>query len=627
MKKILLISFTILLTINSYSQLTLDWAKRIGSANNETGRGIKTDNNQNVYIAGSFNGTVDFDPGAGSAYLSSTGNDIFILKLDSAGNFLWARSIGGIGDDEAIAITLDDSANVYITGYFQDTVDFDPDAGIFKLASAGQSDIFIEKLNKSGNFIWAKRLGGTGDDNGNSITTDHYGNTYTTGYFSNSPDFDPGTPVFSVASNGGKDIFIEKLDSAGSFIWVKTMGANGDDIGNSITIDANKNIISTGSFSLTPDFDPGPATHYLQNYAGTDIYVQKLDSLGNYLWAYKMGGAIGDDAGNAIATDTAGNILLTGYYFGRAEFSPDTINHTIFIQGLDLGVCDALYAPLCSPNMFVEKMSPSGAYIWAWQRGGYDLDAGLSIASDANGNVYTTGYENDSAYYNSSTSTTYRSGLSYVDYFVSIYNASGSGTWQKVIGGTGGDIGYGITVDNASNVYITGYFSGTPDFNTSIATLYYTSAGNHDIFIQKLGYCNHPSYSLIDTACSAFTINGLTYTSSGTYQQDLGSTSGCDSILIINLTVNNCAGISSFYLSNQITISPNPTSSHTTITFSSEQTNTTIKVVNVLGEEITQSTINGKQYTLDMSGYAKGIYFVKIIDANKNVVNRKIIKN
>ncbi|HLG35194.1 MAG TPA: hypothetical protein VI757_09965, partial [Bacteroidia bacterium] len=112
-------------------------------------------------------------------------------------NWLWAKAMGGTGGDGGGSIAIDASGNVYTTGSFEGTVDFDPGAGIFNLTSAGSDDIFISRLDGSGNFVWAKAMGGTSSDGGNSVAVDASGNVYTTGLFYDTADFDPGAGVFN----------------------------------------------------------------------------------------------------------------------------------------------------------------------------------------------------------------------------------------------------------------------------------------------------------------------------------------------------------------------------------------------------------------------------------------------
>lgn len=141
----------------------LIWIKTIGSTGNDLGTSIQRDATGNLYIAGSFNGTVDFDPDpVGNTSLTSAGGaDGFILKLDPTGNFLWARNVGGTAGDGIQKLSLDNSGDIYATGPFNGTADMDPGASTFDLVSAGVNDVFVLKLDASGNFIWAKGIGGT----------------------------------------------------------------------------------------------------------------------------------------------------------------------------------------------------------------------------------------------------------------------------------------------------------------------------------------------------------------------------------------------------------------------------------------------------------------------------------
>ena len=194
---------------------SLQWAKAMGTMENEYGLSIATDNAGNIYSTGYFSGTADFDPGTGTFDLISAGStDVFVSKLDASGNFLWAKAIGGSGGDGGNSITTDAAGNVYITGYFNATADFDPGTETFNLTSEDDNDIFISKLDASGNFLWAGAIGGASNDMGNSITTDSAGNVYTTGYFRGAIDFDIQAGTFILPSSGGsQDIFVCKLGS------------------------------------------------------------------------------------------------------------------------------------------------------------------------------------------------------------------------------------------------------------------------------------------------------------------------------------------------------------------------------------------------------------------------------
>ena len=197
---------------NNANAQALQWAKAMGGYFRDRGQSIAIDGSGNVYTTGNFDGTADFDPGAGVFNLTSAGGpNNFISKLDASGNFVWAKSMGGGAYfDYSHSIALDGSGNVYTTGWFDGTADFDPGAGVFNLTSAGISDIFISKLDASGNFVWAKAMGGADPARGYSIALDGSGNVYTTGVFGGTVDFDPGAGVANLNHAGGGDIFVAK---------------------------------------------------------------------------------------------------------------------------------------------------------------------------------------------------------------------------------------------------------------------------------------------------------------------------------------------------------------------------------------------------------------------------------
>ena len=212
MKKILIISFYLSLHFQLISQ-EFEWAIKFDDIYSYTSD-IKADKFGNLYLIGSFTGTVDFDPGNDIHSITAPLSpfSFFILKLDKTGKFVWVKSIVGV-DSKSIAI--DSNTNVYITGYFTNTtVDFDPSNGVFNLQTKAGDDAFILKLNENGDFIWAKSLAGSKADVGKSIYIDSENNIYTTGYFGGKINYDIGADTFSLNSNSGNgnyDIYIFKL--------------------------------------------------------------------------------------------------------------------------------------------------------------------------------------------------------------------------------------------------------------------------------------------------------------------------------------------------------------------------------------------------------------------------------
>ncbi len=274
------------------------------------------------------------------APLNSSGAtpDIFVCKLDASGSFVWAKAMGGSGmNDYGYDIAVDATGNVYTTGSYNVTADFDPGSGSFVLTSAGNIDIFISKLDALGNFVWAKSMGGSQDENANSIVLDSNANIYLGGYFNGTADFDPGVGVSSFVSLGNQDAFLSKLDASGDFVWAKRMGGSNPDGVNSVFLDSSGNIYTSGWYSYTVDFDPNATTF---NLSGDfrDIFMSKLDASGNLAWAKGMGGS-GYDNGICITVDGNNNVYTTGSFENTVDFNPEAgISNLVSFGSFDIFV-------------------------------------------------------------------------------------------------------------------------------------------------------------------------------------------------------------------------------------------------------------------------------------------------
>jgi len=164
------------------------WAKQLGGALQDYAYDVAVDAGGNIYTVGHFQGTGDFDPGPDTFNLTSAGStDAFICKLDSAGNLVWVKQLGGTLGDEAYAlkVAVDAGGNVYTVGFFQGVAEFDPGPGTFILTSAGSRDAFVWKLNSAGALVWAKQLGGLSDEYADGVALDAMGNLYCVGWFYN----------------------------------------------------------------------------------------------------------------------------------------------------------------------------------------------------------------------------------------------------------------------------------------------------------------------------------------------------------------------------------------------------------------------------------------------------------
>jgi hypothetical protein len=308
---------------------------------------IKVDAVENIYTTGYFEGTVDFDPNSGIYNLISppSNQTIFVSKLDASGNLIWAKSMGGPDVEIGTSIDIDTLGNVYTTGWFTYTVDFDPGIGVVNFTSNGDADIFISKLDSSGNFIWTKTMGGTGWDVGRSIAIDHSGNVFTTGNFRLTTDFDPGPAIFNINAIGNDDIYISKLDANGNFIWAKALSGWAGEIGMSVTTDFAGNVYTTGWFVYTVDFDPGIGVFNVSSVGLQDIFISKLDKNGNFLCVGTMGSTT-NDIGYSISLDKGGNIYSTGSFMGITDFNP---SNTMMFN----------ITPVGNTDIFISKLSQS----------------------------------------------------------------------------------------------------------------------------------------------------------------------------------------------------------------------------------------------------------------------------
>lgn len=469
--KLLLIVVCLLATSLLKSQ-NLEWVKTFGGNESDYGISMYVDDEGNVYTTGSYSGTVDFDPGEGVTNLTAVDLiDVFVQKLDASGNLLWAKSFGGTFAEQGLGISVDGDGNVYTTGHFNGTADFDPSEEIFEITSSGSNDIFVQKLDANGNFVWANAYGNPFPIFVLAICSDADGNVFTTGRFQGIVDFDPSEGKMEIESNGSWDTFVQKLDTDGNFVWAKTFGGSTFEIGYSIAADADGNVYTTGVFDNTTDLDPSEEVSSFTSIGLYDSYIQKLDEDGNFIWAKTFGG-ISSDVATYIQLDANGNIIIAGRYDGTADFDPtDGIFNLTAVGSVDA---------------FVMKLDSDGEFVWANSIGGGSFDQSTAVNVDNNGHVYTTGTFNETVDFDPSDGTSNLTSKGGEDVFVQKLDAGGNFVWVIAFGGETADNSRAIGLDDSDNVYTSGYFDGTTDFDPSEATLEVTSNGLTDVFIQKI---------------------------------------------------------------------------------------------------------------------------------------------
>lgn len=546
MKKIILLTGCLFSLATAQAQ-TFGWANRLGSTSNDMCRDVATDAAGNVYTTGYFQGTVDFDPGAGTANLTSAGGlDIYISKLDAAGNYVWALKIGGTTGDEANGIALDPSGNIYLTGYFHGTVDFDPGAGVSTLGNGAGADVFVLKLNSAGGFVWVRQIGGNSDDHqGNRITADASGNVYTTGKFVGILDFDPGAGVANLGaiSSTNPQYFVQKLNSSGNYVWAKYLGNGGAGIyGFDIEVNSTGDVYTCGYFTGGwIDFDPsaGSAVYTAQ---GIDIFINKWSSAGNYVWAKWIGNTSNDEA-LGLALDGSGNVYSTGFFNGTVDFDPGVGVQALVSAG--------------AGDVYVNKLDPSGNFVWAKRIGGTLDDYGYALCVDATGAVYSTGFYTGTADFDPGASTANNTAVNLRDAYISKLDASGNYAWGFSIGGTGIETGYGIAVTSGGSVYTSGYFAGPGDFDPTAGTANLTTLGANEIFIQKMVQCLTPGAPTNTTSAPSMSIcygnaTTLSATGYGTLGWYTASSGGTYLGAGTNYTTGNLTTSTTYYVQDSL---------------------------------------------------------------------------
>ena len=256
------------------------WAKSVGGAYDERGQSVSTDASGNVFMTGYFiSPTISFGTTTlTNTYASNLYSDFFIVKYDTSGNVLWAKSAEGAYDDSGQSVSTDASGNVFITGiYYSPTITFGTTTLTKANPTSNYSDIFIVKYDASGNMLWATSAeDGVFNDDGRSVSTDASGNVFIAGYFA-SPTITFGTTTLT-NTNSSWDIFIVKYDSSGNVLWAKSAGGTGYDEGYAVSTDASGNVFLTGNFG-SPNINFGTTTLTNTDTTGSfrDIFIAKLD--------------------------------------------------------------------------------------------------------------------------------------------------------------------------------------------------------------------------------------------------------------------------------------------------------------------------------------------------------------
>lgn len=448
-----------------------DWVKDIGGTGESKTSGVAVDQYDNVYVSGNFQGTLTFNPGTSPITLTSKGSyDVFVAKYTYDGQLLWATRFGGTNLDQANALAVDLNGNAYIPCMTMSSgIDSAPRQGVFNFSGSGQDGLLV-KIDKDGEFEWARKIGGSNDDAGHMATTDNEGNVIIAGKFSSS---NVVLDSWTISSNGNYDGFMVKYAPNGNVIWAYAIGSGQDDEIFGVKTTSTNEVAIMGYITTSANLNPkGPAV--ILNTNKQIFYLAKYSKDGDLIWSNTIDGT--NNRCGTIAVNGSDDIYVNGAYTGNVTFNSIVPGNSLTLNnntGLDL---------------YLTKYKTNGELTWARRmKGTGNASLSYHIAADIDDNVYISGYFNGTLQFGdapNSTSLTYH-GMQ--DTFFGKYDAAGNFIWAFNFGSACiGNFGHKIAVDSKKNVLLGGRFCQTIDFNPGNCELNLTAQHSvSDGFIAK----------------------------------------------------------------------------------------------------------------------------------------------
>jgi len=550
-----------------------NWVRQMGAVDGTDQVKIALDPDENLLAAGLFEGSADFDHGDTDLVFNAGAiKDIFITKTSATGDFLWAkqiRSLNNLDDIYLNAMITDSEGNVYITGSYISTVDFDPNPLVDYIVdevnpSNNDQDIFVAKYSPDGNLIWVKTIGHHDTDYGSTLNLSSNGNLIITGQFRYTVDFDPGDDVATLNSSTN-GVFIWTLTPDGDYVDAKGISGTSNSFGvYETTMDENDNLYLIGGFFGTVDFDPGTVTYSLTGSgSGATGFVCKLDNTLSCVWAKPINCTSLSIAMRDVKVDTNGDVFLAASFYGSVDLDPSSDESFDLVSAGNQDAC-------------VFKLDANGTFLWGKHFGGTDAEEITALEFGNDGNLLV-GMNTRSTTLDLDPGTgvqTLTNGGSY-DLALLELNSSGDFNSVKQISGSQLQQVNDIVVTSDA-VYTGGTFAGSTDFDpgTGVSTLY--PEESWDYFIHK-----------------------MSSTPLGVQDRD------------------QAAGVALY---------PNPTNGLVYFAMEGTIAKRTFEVYNLTGA-LLETIITDKTFvTIDLSQKPAGMYLIKTKDANGNIVSQSVIR-
>jgi hypothetical protein len=546
-----------------------------------------------------------------------------------------AFRIGASQHDESQGIAQDSQGNIYLSGNFEGTVDFDPSGEEATLTAINKYDAYLAKYDSDGNFIWVISIGGTEWIYGRHIALDAGGNIYMAGYFKGEADFDPSSNDYML-EGVELDGFLAKYDPEGNFVWAFDIGNDFNGTSYDVDIDMQGNIWVTGVFRDAVDFDPSENEFILTGHGLQDCYVAKYTQDGEFIWAGEFGGETSTFYNPTIAFDESGDLYYTTYYTNQVDLDPGPGTQLVESAG--------------SSDIMLVKLDASGNFQWGFSMGGVFQDHARDICF-SNGHILLTGFFEETIDFDPSSGEAIFTSEGDYDAYIAAYTPQGEYIWAKALASADPAEGLGLTTDDNDNIYLCGSFWGTVDFDPSSSVSELTVQGGWDLFAAKYdpsgnfqwvinagGNDNDYAYNMIVTSdqadlmvCGKFMgYAEFDHTGPG---HILSSSGGFDGFLASYSTFPGSDVGEAANDAIPFTISPNPSSGKIFIQYTPSRMEVLeIQVTTLEGKLVKEfrfdENLGGMdQYEIDMSGMNDGIYLVTLTNGIHKASRKLIIKS
>ncbi|NOT06871.1 MAG: hypothetical protein HOP28_01570 [Gemmatimonadales bacterium] len=436
-----------------------------------------------VIVAGTFEGSVDFDPGTGVSALTSLGaTDLYVARFTATGGLVWVVRLGGTGAETVATLAGGGAGNIVVGGTFEGAADFDPGPGTAPLASTGGRDAYVAALTPNGTLLWARRFGGSTDDDLADLAVDAAGNVYAAGAFAGSADATPAAGAAIVSDGAQADGFALSFDALGQVRWAFPIGGPDLDAATAVAVLASQHIVVGGTFRGTADFLPGPTASSLTAFGGGDTFLASYTAAAALRWARALGGAAEDSlARGGLAPGADGSVTATGLFSGTIDLDggAGTANRTSFSGTVD---------------WFAARYAGDGSFVSGFAIGGDGEDFAPVLTVDGDGSMVVAGAFRGAVDFDPGTGVQTVTALNAsggTDIFVARYASAGGFLSVSRFGDAAGtaeglNAPLAVRFDGAGKMLVAGRFSGGPDVDPGTAVYRLTSLGLSDGFLVKL---------------------------------------------------------------------------------------------------------------------------------------------